>query len=155
MLDPNFSKSILVLLEWSDEGAFGLVLNRPTDVSVADHLPDWASLVAEPAVVHMGGPVQREIAIGLDVSKGRPPSLIDLAGDHPETLERLRVFAGYAGWGPGQLDFELEEQAWHLAGWRPEDLAAGLGDELWRTVIRRQPGSVAFESTFPDDLSVN
>jgi putative transcriptional regulator len=155
LADPNFSKAVVLLLEWNEEGAFGLILNRPTDLAVEDHLPEWAHVVERPAVVHVGGPVQREVAIGLDVTRGQVPSLIDLSSPEAGHCEALRVFAGYSGWGARQLEAELGSDAWHLTGWRPEDLRPGVGDDLWRRVMRRQPGTVAFESTFPDDLSVN
>jgi putative transcriptional regulator len=155
LVDPNFARAVVLLLEWTDEGAFGLILNRPTDLEVEDHLPEWVSVVELPAVVHLGGPVQPEVAIGLDVTRGRVPSLIDLSSPETTAYEAVRVFAGYAGWGARQLDDELEGDAWHIAGWRPEELRPGVGDELWRQVMKRQPGTVAFEATFPDDLSVN
>ena len=155
LADPNFAKAVVLLLEWTDEGAFGLVLNRPTDLPVEDHLPEWAPTVEPPAVVHLGGPVQSEVAIGLDVTKGRIPTLVDLASTASGEFDAVRVFAGYAGWGAQQLEDELAGDAWHLTGWRPEDLRSGVGDDLWRQIMRRQPGTVAFEATFPDDLSVN
>jgi putative transcriptional regulator len=154
MGDPNFHQTVVLLLEWSDEGALGLVLNRPTDVEIASHLPSIAQLSPEPRVVHVGGPVQTDVAIGLDVTPGVIPELVDVSSDLVSDRV-VRVFAGYAGWGSSQLDQELAMDAWHLAGWQPADLAAGQGPELWRRVLRRQPGTVAFEALFPDDLTAN
>ncbi len=154
MSDPNFHQAVVLLLEWTDEGALGLVLNRPSDVEIEDHLPALALLAPEPRVVHVGGPVQPDVAIGLDVTPGGAPILVDLSAElSPHAV--VRVFAGYAGWGPAQLEEELAGDAWHLAGWKPADLVAGEGPALWRRVLRRQPGTMAFESLFPDDLSAN
>ena len=106
LLDPNFVKTVVLLLEWNDEGAFGLVLNRPTDIEVGEHLPEWAPRTTTPAVVHVGGPVQQDVAIGLNVTRGVVPTLVDLA-ETPDDSQDLsvRVFAGYAGWGPLQPHF--------------------------------------------------
>jgi putative transcriptional regulator len=152
--DPNFHQTVVLVLEWNDEGAFGLVLNRPTDLAIDEHLPEVAHLAADPKTVHFGGPVQTEIAIGLDVTPGTNPALVDLASPVDGDLS-VRVFAGYSGWGEMQLDQEIATQAWHVSRWIPADLRPGHGPALWRTVLRRQPGTVAFESLYPDDLAAN
>jgi putative transcriptional regulator len=154
MGDLNFHQTVVLLLEWTEEGAFGLVLNRPTDVMIEEHLPEVARLAPDPKTVHVGGPVQTEIAIGLDVTRGSIPALVDLTADLDEG-RTIRVFAGYSGWGDMQLEQEMAAEAWHLAGWRPTDLVPGQDSDLWRAVLRRQPGTVAFESLYPDDLAAN
>lgn len=154
MGDPNFHQTVVLLLEWNDEGALGLVLNRPTDLAIDEHLPDVAHLAAAPKTVHVGGPVQTEIAIGLDVTPGTTPTLVDLASLLDGVLS-VRVFAGYAGWGEMQLDQEIAAQAWHVSRWIAPDLEPGRGPALWRAVLRRQRGTVAFESLYPDDLAAN
>ena len=118
LVDPNFFRSVVLLLEHNEGGALGVVLNRPTDTAVQEALPTWADLAAEPAVVFTGGPVQPDSAIGLglaslgDEPDGFAPLLggvgsVDLARE-PDDIrpapERLRVFAGYSGWGEGQLE---------------------------------------------------
>ena len=152
--DPNFHQTVVLVLEWNEEGAFGLVLNRPTDLAIDEHLPDVAHLAGDPKTVHFGGPVQTEIAIGLDVTPGKSPTLVDLASALDGDLS-LRVFAGYSGWGEMQLDQEIAAQAWHVSRWIPADLKPGNGPALWRAVLRRQRGTVAFESLYPDDLAAN
>src|SRR4051812_281631 len=112
--DPNFDRTVVLLLEHNLEGALGLVLNRPSDTEVGDPLPDWARVAAAPAVVFVGGPVQPGAAIGLarspveDAVEGWVPlfdrlGTVDLSRP-PDTLDvpvdDVRVFVGYAGWGP-------------------------------------------------------
>src|SRR5687768_2508756 len=116
--DPNFFRTVVLMLEHTDDGALGVVLNRPTIAELTEPLPAWAPMAAEPAVVFTGGPVQPEAAIGLGrrtPGEGEPDGFAALFGDlgtvdlerPPDAvvpvIDRIRVFAGYAGWGPGQL----------------------------------------------------
>ena len=124
--DVNFDRTVVLVLEHGDDGALGLVLNRPTDVAVLDPLPEWNGLAAQPSVVFVGGPVEQGAAIGLararlgDPAEGWSPVLdgigtLDLSRDPSELasgIEQVRVYAGYAGWGPGQLEGELSVDAW-------------------------------------------
>lgn len=154
LIDPNFERTVILLVEWSADGALGVVLNRPTEMAIVDYLPEWEAVLAPPGVIHIGGPVEPDVAIGLAITAGAAPTLVDLA-DQTCVSGQVRVFSGYTGWGPRQLEHELAEGAWHLARWKPDDLVPGQRRELWRQVLRRQPGTMAFESTFPDDLSAN
>jgi putative transcriptional regulator len=125
--DPNFERTVVLLVGSEPSGSLGVVLNRATEVPVAEVLGDWSRLAQEPAVLFEGGPVQPEAAIALGWIRSDARELscfkpfagrlgtVDLAAD-PEPLELsldgMRVFAGYASWGPGQLDDEIEEGAW-------------------------------------------
>ena len=137
LADPNFFRSVVFVIEHTDEGAVGLVLNQPTDALLTDALPDWADVAAPPAVAFVGGPVQQHDAvIGLarvgrvEDSDAWQPLLgrvgtVDLArtpADVRGDLEAVRVFAGYSGWGPGQLDDELEREGWFVVDALPGDL---------------------------------
>jgi putative transcriptional regulator len=166
--DANFERTVVLLLEHGDDGALGLVLNRPTDVAVLDPLPEWNGLAAHPSVVFVGGPVEQGAAIGLarsgsDPSEGWSPVLerigtLDLSRDPRELgvdVEQVRIFAGYAGWGPGQLEGELEVDAWLIIEARPEDVLCDAPDELWSLVLRRQGGDLALLSYCPADPSSN
>jgi putative transcriptional regulator len=169
--DPNFFRSVVFMIEHNDDGAVGVVLNQPTDAALVDALPEWAALSAPPAVAFVGGPVQQHDAvIGVarfvaepggrvadadggqlllgrvgTVDLGRPPD--ELRGD----LEAVRVFAGYSGWGPGQLDSELEQGGWFVVDALPDDLLTSDPASLWRAVLRRQGGDLAVSANYPRD----
>lgn len=168
--DPNFARTVVLLLDHDGDGALGIVLNRPTEVPVADILPVWQPLVSSPDVVFQGGPVGVDGALGLvrlrraddePVGVRRVSgslALVDL-DTPPEVVEAavagMRVFAGYAGWAADQLDDEIAEHAWYVVGADAGDPFAATAEGLWRTVLRRQGGDLAMVSTFPDDPSLN
>ena len=160
--DPNFAGTVLLLLDHGDDGAIGVVLNRPSTVPVSEPLPDCAYEVRPPEVVFAGGPVGRDtvIAVGVGTVVGdsawQPVSeglgILDLDQRAPEGLRGVRVFAGYAGWAPGQLEDEVEAGAWWVVDAPVEEL---LGDDpatMWRAVLRRQGG---FFVTVPEDPTQN
>lgn len=156
--DPNFARTVILLVEHNEEGAVGLILNRVTDEPAGRYLPLWESHLVPPGLVHVGGPVQPEVAIGL----GRSSDPDDLAGltlvdpsDPPDdSSPRIRVYAGYAGWSPGQLESELTTDSWYVLEAAPDD-AFGEPDGLWRRVLRRQPGLLGATALFPDDAGLN
>ncbi|KRV47704.1 hypothetical protein AQ490_04785 [Wenjunlia vitaminophila] len=172
LADPNFDRAVVLLLDHDDEGSLGVVLNRPTPVDVQDVLSSWAALAGRPQVIFQGGPVALDSALALAVVPGgsvegnplgwrrvhgaiglvdleAPPEL--LAGE----LSSLRIFAGYAGWAPGQLEEELVEGAWYLVDSEPGDVFSPSPERLWRSVLRRQRGELAMVATYPDDPSLN
>ncbi|MFF0729038.1 YqgE/AlgH family protein [Streptomyces sp. NPDC004134] len=176
LTDPNFTRTVVLLLDHDDEGSLGVVLNRPTPVGVGDVLQDWADLAGDPGVVFQGGPVSLDSALGLAVvpgDKGGAPGgegplgwrrvhgaigLVDLDAP-PELLAAelgtLRIFAGYAGWGPGQLEEELDDGAWYVVESEPGDVSSPAPEGLWRAVLRRQRSELAMVATYPDDPSLN
>lgn len=169
--DPNFRRSVVLVVEHQAAGSLGVVLNRPTDVAVADTLPQWSDAMSPPAVLFSGGPVEPEVLIcvgrrrghddaGFDgwlpfwgrigtVNLERDPALVE------ERLESMRVFAGFAGWGPGQLDREIEAGGWFVLAATAEDPFAVDAEDLWHDVLERQPGSLAWVADFPADPSMN
>jgi putative transcriptional regulator len=161
-------RAVLLMIEHGDEGALGVTLNRPIGLDVVDHLPAWTAHLSPPAAVFAGGPVHREMAVGLAyrpsvaADEGWAPllggvGLIDLTLQ-PEAVvavERLRVFAGYAGWGPGQLELELAVGSWFVLDATPSDPFDGYPEDLWRRVLRRQRGATAFYAVYPEDRSAN
>ncbi|MEU1543111.1 MULTISPECIES: YqgE/AlgH family protein [Streptomycetaceae] len=175
LADPNFDRAVVLLLDHDEEGSLGVVLNRPTPVGVGDVLEPWAGLAGSPQVVFQGGPVSLDSALGLAVVPGEPRDgedaeplgwrrvfgaigLVDLEAP-PELLAAemgsLRIFAGYAGWGPGQLEDELVEGAWYVVESEPGDVFSPDPDQLWRSVLRRQRSELAMVATYPDDPSLN
>lgn len=159
LTDPNFARSVVLVLEHDDAGAVGVVLNRPTEISPSDELPEWVPLLATPDVVFLGGPVDPDAAVGLS---GAPEDddvsgvqLVDLTAEPGELTGPIRVFAGYAGWGPQQLEMELAQGGWLIAGAEREDVFTDDPSDLWRRVISRQPGRVSMYANFPLDPRAN
>lgn len=146
-----FRRTVVLVLEHNDEGAIGVVLNRPTETAVADAVPDLAELAGEDALVHAGGPVDPNAVLALGDVDGTPELIAP--EDTDRDLRRLRVFAGYTGWAPGQLDGEIEEEAWITAPAAPDDPFAE-GD-LWPEVLQRKGGSYALMATMPVDPTMN
>jgi putative transcriptional regulator len=165
LLDPNFRRTVVLLAHHDDEGAMGLVLSRPSETSVADVVPALAGLVDDDDVVFVGGPVQPEAFMVLaefdDVDDAAAP-IVGSVGFMPAEAEpddlsirRVRVFAGYAGWGPGQLEAELAEPSWIVVPADAEDAFLSDPDELWRRVLRRKGGKYALIAAMPFDPSLN
>lgn len=169
LADPNFARSVLLILNHDEDGALGVVINRPSELEVSEVLPGWAHAVARPPFVFGGGPVSRDSALCVAVALGAGPpagfqrvagsyGLVDLDAEPGEVipdLAGLRVFSGYAGWGPGQLESEIEEGSWYVVASLPGDLVSAQPNRLWRHVLRRQPGELAYVATFPDNPSLN
>ncbi|MGF1664993.1 MAG: YqgE/AlgH family protein [Acidimicrobiia bacterium] len=158
--DPNFDRTVVFMLQHDDEGALGLVLNRPSDSAVHDHLPWLAGAVIEPYMVFVGGPVEPEIAIALESTQApvRPTALqgVGLADvNQADEGALLRVFSGYSGWGEGQLEGELAEGAWIVVVAEPGDVFTADPGGLWARVLRRQGGHLTLLSTYPPDPSLN
>ncbi|GJF30104.1 YqgE/AlgH family protein [Kitasatospora sp. NBC_01539] len=173
LTDPNFARAVVLLLDHDEQGALGVVLNRPTPVEVAAVLDGWAGLTGQPSVVFQGGPVALDSALAIAVVPGEPGhgddpvgwrrvhgaiGLVDLEAP-PEVLVgelgALRVFAGYSGWSPGQLESEIAEGAWYLVDCEPGDVSSPEPERLWRSVLRRQRGPLAMLATYPDDPTLN
>lgn len=168
LVDPNFDRTVVLMLEHGEEGALGIVLNRPSDTALAEVLPEWHEHASAPGVIFGGGPVAPEAVIalargGTDETEGWLPVLgavgtVDVGRDPAELgphLDALRVFVGYAGWGAGQLEAELEQDAWFVVSADPGDPFSPHPDRLWRDVLRRQRGRVAMFANHPDDPTVN
>jgi putative transcriptional regulator len=168
--DPNFERTVVLVLEHGAQGALGIVLNRPTDTPLSEAVSDWAPLASAPAVVYLGGPV----GIGTIIALGRaadeddaPPGTepvtgtlvaVDLSTDPEALVSRLtdlRVWTGYAGWAGGQLEAELAQEAWFVVDADVADATTSDPGALWRAVLGRQPGTLAWFSNFPEDPAQN
>ena len=206
LTDPNFARTVVLMCAHEDEGALGVVINRPTQSDVIEHVPEWHRLAASPAVIYSGGPVELEGALALGrMAEGRAPlagseakseagaggdaapgggseesadlddridrgmegwtavtsevGFIDL-GRPPEQfaaagLEHMRLFSGHSGWGSGQLEAEIEEDAWFVVDSEPGDAFSREPETLWREVLRRQSGRLQMYADYPRDVSVN
>lgn len=165
MGDPNFAESVLLVCAHDDEGAVGVVLDRPTDIPVAEHLTEWDDHAAEPRVVFLGGPVQVEVAIvlaeGDAATAGWTPvigtaGLIDLEGvAAPQGMGTIRVFAGYAGWAPGQLEAEIDQLDWIVVPGHPDDPFAPDPDQIRARALRRKGGLYPAYLQYPANPDLN
>jgi putative transcriptional regulator len=167
LMDPNFRRAVVLIGVHSEEGAMGVVLNRPSDVTVGEAVPQLEQAVNEREPVYVGGPVgQNSIVFLAEFLDPTPAGLLVLgrigfpapdAGidELTEATARRRVFAGYAGWGEGQLDAELDQGDWIAHSGVPEDVFTEAPEELWSTVLTRKGGSYALIARMPPDPSVN
>jgi putative transcriptional regulator len=165
LVDPNFRKTVVLIAHHDEEGAMGLVLSRPSDVLAVDAVPSLDGIPGADEPVFVGGPVQPEafmvLADFLDVTQAAAPIMGGLgfmpADVDPEDLEitRLRLFAGYSGWGGGQLEDELEEDSWIVVDAVPDDAFADDPDQLWRTVLQRKGGPFSLMENMPFDPGLN
>ncbi len=169
LVDPNFFRAVVLLVEHTDQGAAGLVLNRPSETELgATPLEEWEPVAADPPVVFVGGPVEPTAALCLARMSDEPPTgfqhvvgglgVLDLESTPDElrtNLDRVRVFAGYAGWGEGQLETEIDDGSWYVLEADPEDALSSQPIGLWRFVLKRQGGQLALVSNFPADPTMN
>jgi putative transcriptional regulator len=169
--DPNFDRVVVYMLEHHDAGALGVIINRPTREQLEEPLDRWTDLQPEPGAVFAGGPVEPDALIALahttetmiDATEELSPvagqvASADLSADPAlvsVAVDAVRVFRGYAGWGPGQLEAEIEAGAWLVVDTEPDDVFTPDPDGLWRAVLRRQGGRLAWLAEVPDDLSWN
>jgi|SRR5579875_557292 len=168
LIDPNFFRTVVLIVEHTQEGAFGLVLNRPSETTVGEAVPELETLVDGDEPLFIGGPVQPSTVITLarfdDIGEAAMPAFADIGvlGTGGPSLEELRdriraarAYVGHSGWGPGQLDAELERGDWILDPARGEDVFSPAPGELWATVLTRKGGSYALVARMPLDPSLN
>jgi putative transcriptional regulator len=166
LLDPNFRRTVVLVTEHNEEGAAGLVLNRPAPTEVSEVVPLLEPLVEDGEQVWVGGPVQPNAVLVLGEFLDPDDAAVPLFGslgfpslDEPDEVvpmtTRRRVFAGYAGWGSGQLEDELSREDWIVEPALADDAFTEAPDELWRDVLRRKGGIYELVSRMPEDPSVN
>jgi putative transcriptional regulator len=167
LLDPNFGRTVVLIGEHGDEGAMGVVLNRPAELEVSDAAPVLAELVEPGAVVHVGGPVQPTSVVIVGQFHNPDSAAVQVFEDvgfvagEPDLdelsteLRRARVFAGLAGWSPGQLEAEIEREDWILEPAVDDDVFTDEPEALWSAVLERKGGSFALLARMPRDPSLN
>jgi len=171
--DPNFRRTVVLILDHGDPGALGVVLNRPTGVAVDELLAPWADQagLAPPATMFTGGPVAGDAVIGLARAVGGEPdpspdwhriigpvATVDLTvppDEQPVPLGGARLFAGYAGWSAGQLEAEVDDGGWFVMVGVADDAFAAAPERLWHDVLRRQGGRLALLAAYPPNPAVN
>ncbi|MFN2496233.1 MAG: YqgE/AlgH family protein [Pseudonocardiaceae bacterium] len=170
--DPNFHRTVVLIIEHRCTGTLGVVLNRPSEVLVREVLPSWGPHVTVPQALYVGGPMEQRAALcvaalpaGMDadstegmISVRGPLALVDLDAD-PDLmaprLRGLRVFAGYAGWDSGQLRGEIDRGDWVVVPALPDDVLAPPDADLWSRMLRRQGMPLALLATYPIDPTWN
>lgn len=166
LLEPNFRRTVVLVGEHNQEGALGVVLNRPAPASAQEAAPPLAALVGAGEPLFLGGPVQPQSAVvvaqfdypdaaGLVVFDSIGFLIGEVDPESVHGVRRARVFAGYAGWGAGQLEAELEMSAWMLEPAQPDDVFAEEPERLWSGVLRRKGGRFAMLAMMPVDPSLN
>jgi putative transcriptional regulator len=170
LVDPNFRRAVVLMLDHGDEGGLGVVVNRPLEVDVSAVLPGWQPYATAPGRLFQGGPVALDSALGVVAVPGgalEPSGVRRIVGSlgvvdldaSPQVVvggvAGLRIFAGYAGWSGGQLESEIGEGAWYVVDAEARDPFSDAPEHLWRQVLRRQRGELALVSTYPDDPSQN
>jgi len=166
LLDPNFRRTVVLITEHNEEGAAGLVVNRPSEAEVSELVPQLEDLVDDGDHVWMGGPVQQNAVLVLGEFLDPDDAAVPLFGslgfpslDEPEDVvpltTRRRIFAGYAGWGSGQLEDELAREDWILEEAQNDDAFTEAPGELWADVLRRKGGIYELVARMPEDPSVN
>jgi putative transcriptional regulator len=172
LMDPNFHRTVVLIIEHQPAGTVGVVLNRPSEVAVREVLPLWGPHTTLPQALYVGGPVQQRSALcvaalpaGMDAERTEGMikvrgslALVDLDADPQELAPRLRglrVFAGYAGWGAGQLATEINRGDWLVAPALVDDVLAPPETDLWSRILRRQGMPLALLATYPADPALN
>ncbi len=171
--DPNFERAVVLLLDHGTDGALGVVLNRPTPVPVGEILEPWDEQAGRvpPGVVFRGGPVSPDAVIGLARPRSSEHAIasdwhvviasvgtvdLSVAPDaQPVELDGARLFSGYSGWAPDQLEGELAERAWFVLEAVAADVFCSDTDRLWHDVMRRQGGNLSLLATYPSHPSLN
>lgn len=167
-----FARSVVLLLQHDEDGATGLTLNKPMEATVSAVLPEWQPHVTAPGVLFQGGPVSMDTAMGLVSVPGGEAAhtevlgisvlfgglaLVDLDAPPPVVVPEvagLRIFVGYAGWAPGQLESELIDGAWYVLEREPRDPFHEAGD-LWRDILLRQRNSLSLVTSYTDQPALN
>lgn len=163
LFDPNFRHTVVLLAEHDEGGAFGVVLNRPLGITVAEAASELAEIVAPDEQLFSGGPVEH--ARAMIVAEFQHPGLVTqpvfdsigllATGEAPAGLVRARVFAGHSGWGASQLEAELNAEAWIVEDARPEDVFCLEPNHLWSSVLRRKGDAYTMLSMMPFDPTMN
>lgn len=167
LMDPNFARTVVLIGLHSEDGAMGVVLNRPSSVTVGEAVPQLQETLGATERVYVGGPVQSSSVVFLAEFMDPSPAGLLVLGrigfpapdaaieELAEATERRRVFAGHAGWGRGQLDAEVADGDWITHDAQPQDVFTEDPEELWSSVLTRKGGSYALIARMPLDPSVN
>jgi putative transcriptional regulator len=167
LVDPNFHRTVVLIADHGEAGAMGVVLNRPSETTVAEAIPDLADMVEPGEYIHVGGPVQPSGVVVLAEFEDPEDGVATVLGDIgfvsaetemsslPDMTRRVRVFAGISGWGAGQLESELDRDDWIIEPAERADVFSEDPESLWSVVLQRKGGRYALVARMPDDPSMN
>lgn len=166
IFDPNFRRTVVLVAEHDENGAVGVILNRPAETTVREAVPLLAPLVPVDERMYVGGPVEPNAAVVLaefdDPTEQAEPVMgsvgflrAEVEKDVVERIDRARVFAGYAGWAPGQLEAEMAGSDWIVEPARPEDVFTDDPERLWPAVLKRKGGKYHLLASMPLDPTAN
>lgn len=167
IFDPNFRQTVLLIARHDEEGAMGVVLNRPTEATIGEAAPQLLGLAESAEPIYYGGPVQPTSLVLLAEFDDPEDAALPVLGDIGfvaigteldkvgELTRRTRAFAGHAGWGPGQLEAELERDDWIVESASHDEVFSERAGELWQRVLGRKGGQFALMARMPFDPSVN
>jgi putative transcriptional regulator len=173
LVDPNFFRSVVFLLEHNEEGAFGLILNRPSEIPVGIAIPELSEVIPEKEVLFKGGPVQENAVfflhkpiLSMDTDEwdqvipgvciAQNDSLFERLAEETDPSETVvRVFHGYSGWGAGQLEAEMEQNSWFISSATADLIFSTIPHSLWKTCLRRLGPTHALLAEIPEDPSLN
>ena len=159
--DPNFERAVVLIGEHGTAGTFGIILNRPLEIDIDEHFPQWTSHLAVPATLFNGGPVAPDVVLGLtsalsnEVPIGDELSLVNLVEPPSSGTGQVRLFKGHASWVGGQLAAELAAGAWFVVNSVSGDVFTSEPDLLWRNVLRRQADDLQLFTFYPRDITLN
>lgn len=168
MLDSNFKRSVLLLTEHNDNESIAFILNQPTKIKIHDLFEDFPSFDAN---IHVGGPVEKNTlhyihSLGDKIDKsiqisenlywsGNFDTLKDLIKNNKVKTTEIRFFIGYSGWSPGQLELELNDNAWIVCHEDTYHLFDSNDKHMWRDFIRKMDKDYAIWSNMPEDPNLN
>ncbi|HEU0305270.1 MAG TPA: YqgE/AlgH family protein [Gaiellaceae bacterium] len=167
LFDPNFRRTVVLVAEHGEDGAMGIVLNRPSETTVGEAVPDLADVAGADSPVFVGGPVQPQAVLVLAEFEEPAQAATVVVGDIgfaradgdldelARATRRARVFAGYSGWSPGQLEAELEDDSWLVEPVEDVDLLADPEEDLFRSALDTKGGSYRILALLPDDPRAN
>lgn len=150
--DPLFAETVILLIDYSNRGAIGLIVNRPTEIKLSKVFPEVKGLKQKSYYVHIGGPVSINHMFLLMQSNSQPEgavlvfdniyvssnkTLLMRAFDNLKAEERFRLYAGYAGWAPGQLDWEIARGDWHIMQADAEVIFDKTPLDIWQRLMFR------------------
>jgi putative transcriptional regulator len=166
LVDPNFARTVVLITEHGDEGAMGMVLNHPSDTDLSEIAPELAEAAGD-GPIYVGGPVQPDVLVLVaefsdpEVAAWIVAADVGLVSADVEiedlgpALRRGRAYAGYSGWGPGQLEAEMDVDSWIVEAPLPRELFPDDPETLWSDVLARKGGEYALVARMPEDPSLN
>lgn len=166
--DPNFKKTVVLVVEHDSSGTVGFVLNKRTELCLHDVMENMPRFTSN---LYLGGPVEQntlhfihssslsipgsiEVASGLNWG-GDFDTLLDLISSGEVTENEVRFFLGYSGWGPGQLFSEIENKSWIVSNYSTQSILDVDCNELWHHILNSMGDQFKLIANYPDNPQLN